>query len=127
MRIITVSNDSRLIELIEKPEVIGENQLITFNRSNDLLEVVSFICMNHPSLLIADDDFLKPGSAHLLENIKKLIPNLAIIFLTSNSGIELGKKVSQLGILLYGVKPLSENELEDSIRSITKQKTITQY
>lgn len=128
MKIITVSNDTNLIKLIDKPEVKGQNQLIVFNKSKDLLDVISFIHTNHPSVLIADDDFLKPDSAHLLKNIKKMNPDLAIIFITSDSSIELGKKVSQVGIFFYGLKPLSENELEDSIRSITKLKTtITQY
>ena len=128
MRIVTVSNDKDLIELIDKPEVKGQNQLIVYNETNDLLDVVSFIHTNHPSVLIVDDDFLKPDSAHLLENVKKLNPNLAIVFITSDSSIELGKKVSQVGIHFYGLKPLTNNELEDSIRSITKHKTtINQY
>ncbi len=128
MRIVTVSSDNSLIELIDKPEVKGQNQLIIYNKSKDLLDVVSFIHTNHPSVLIIDDDFLKPDSAHLLKNIKKLNPDLAIIFITSDPSIELGKKVSQVGIFFYGLKPLSKNELEESIRSITKIKTtITQY
>jgi DNA-binding NarL/FixJ family response regulator len=128
MRIITISKDQSLIKLIDKPEVKGQNQLIVFNKSNDLLEVASFIHTNHPAILIVDDDFLKPDSAHLLKNVKKLNPDLAIVFITSDTGIELGKEVSQVGLFFYGLKPLSENELEDSIRSITKLKTtITQY
>lgn len=128
MRIITISKDQNLIKLIDKPEVKGQNQLMVFNRSNDLLEVASYIHTNHPAILIVDDDFLKPDSAHLLRNVKKLNPDMAIVFITSDTGIELGKEVSQVGIFFYGLKPLSENELEDSIRSITKLKTtITQY
>ncbi len=128
MRIITISNDTSLIELIDRPEVKEMNQLIIYNNSNDLLDVVSFIHTNHPTILIVDDDFLKPNSAHLLKNVKKLNPDLAIVFITSDIGIELGKEVSQVGIFFYGLKPLSENELEDSIRSISKLKTtITQY
>lgn len=128
MRIITISKDLNLIKLIDKPEVKGQNHLMVFNRSNDLLEVASYIHTNHPAILIVDDDFLKPDSAHLLRNVKKLNPDMAIVFITSDTGIELGKEVSQVGIFFYGLKPLSENELEDSIRSITKLKTtITQY
>ena len=123
MRIVTITNDTNLIKLIDQPEVKGQNQLIVYNKTNDLLDVVSFIHTNHPSILIIDDDFLKPDSAHLLENVKKLNPDLAIVFITSDSSIDLGKKVSQVGIHFYGLKPLTENELEDSIRSITKHKT----
>jgi response regulator of citrate/malate metabolism len=128
MKIVTVSSDDKLIGLINRPEVKRNHQLVIYNESKDLLDVVSFVCMSHASVLIADDDFLKPDSAHLLENLRKLNPKLAILFITSDPGIELGKKISQLGIFFYGLKPLSENELEDSIRSVTKLKTtITQY
>ena len=128
MKIVTISSDTSLIELIDKPEVKEQNQLIVYNKSNDLLDAVSFIHTNHPSVLIVDDDFLKPDTAHLLKNVKKLNPDLAIIFITSDPGIELGKDVSQVGIHFYGLKPLGENELEDSIKSITKLKTtLTQY
>ena len=128
MKIVTISIDDGLIELINTPGVKGNHQLTIYNGSKDLLEVVSFIYTNHTSILIIDDDFLKPNSAHLLENLKKLNPKLTIIFITSDPGIELGKKISQLGIYFYGLKPLSKNDLEDSINSITKLKTtITQY
>ncbi len=128
MKIVTISSDTSLIKLIDKPEVKAQNQLIIYNKGNDLLDVVSFIHTNHPSILIVDDDFLKPDTAHLLKNVKQLNPDLAVVFITSDPGIELGKQVSQVGIHFYGLKPLSENELEDSIRSITKLKTtLTQY
>ncbi|HSD64144.1 MAG TPA: hypothetical protein VLB50_10110 [Ignavibacteriaceae bacterium] len=128
MKIVTISNDHSLIELINKTEVKGNHQLVVYNESNDLLDVVSFIYTTHASILIVDDDFLKPDSARLIENLRKLNLKLLIMFITSDPGIELGKKVSQLGIFFYGLKPISKNDLEDSIRSITKLKTtITHY
>lgn len=128
MKIITVSNDNTLMELITRPDVIGNHQLVVYNESKDLLNMVSFIHINHASALIADDDLLKPESAHLLENLRKINPRLAILFITSDPATEPGKKISQPGIFFYRLKPLSENELEESIRSITKIKTtITQY
>ena len=43
-----------------------------------------------------------------------------IIFFTSNSGIDLGKEVSQIGIQYYAIKPLGKGELQDSIEAILK-------
>lgn len=128
MKIVTITNDNSLIELINNPDVKGNHQLVIYNESKDLLDVVSFIYTAHASVLIVDDDFLKPDSAHLLENLRKLNPKLLIMFITSDPGIELGTKISQLGIFLYGLKPLNKDDLVDSIQSITKLKTtITQY
>ncbi len=128
MKIVTITNDNSLIELINKPEVSGNHQLVIYKESKDLLDVVSFIYTTHASIIIVDDDFLKPDSARLLENLKILNPKLLIMFITSDHSIELGKKISQLGIFFYGLKPLSKDDLEDSIQSILKLKTtITQY
>ena len=63
MKIVTITNDDSLIELINKPEVSGNHQLVIYNESKDLLDVVSFIYTIHASIIIVDDDFLKPDSA----------------------------------------------------------------
>lgn len=125
MKIITITNDNNLIELINNPEVKGSHQLVIYNESKDLLDVVSFFYTTHSSILIVDDDFLKPNSARLLESLRKLNPKMLIMFITSDHSIELGKKISQLGIFFYGLKPLSKDDLEDSIHSILKLKTTT--
>ena len=52
---------------------------------------------------------------------------LDIIFVTSNSGLEIGRAVSQIGIHYYAIKPLQQTELSDVILSLNKLKLEQQH
>jgi response regulator of citrate/malate metabolism len=115
MKIMMVSRDQNLIQLVKKfvsPEHID---LQVYDDSDNPLDVMSAICTQNPSLLLVDDDFISPHSAHLLSSVRKINHNMDIIFTTSNPAIELGKEISQLGIHYYAIKPLEESELADSL------------
>jgi DNA-binding NarL/FixJ family response regulator len=83
---------------------------------------MSTVCSENPTLLIADDDFLKPESAHILKSIKKVNKSIYIIFLSSDLSIELGREVSQLGIQYYALKPFGVEDLIDVVNFIGKLK-----
>ena len=91
--------------------------------SQDPLDVMSGICSHNPSLVIIDDDFLKPHSAHVLRSVRKINSKVKFIFVTSDESVELGREISPLGIHYYGHKPLEKRELHDSIQSILNQKS----
>ena len=84
--------------------------------------VVIRIKVSTPNGFLTLNDFLHPNSAHTLASIKKVNEDLDIIFITSDSGISLGRAVSQLGIHYYAVKPLEYSELHESIMSLNKMK-----
>jgi DNA-binding NarL/FixJ family response regulator len=90
------------------------------NHSSDPLDIMAAVCSHKPTLLILDDDFLKPNSAHTLSSIRKVNEHIDIIFITSDSGIDLGRAVSQLGIHYYGIKPLEQSELKEAVLSVKK-------
>ena len=79
-----------------------------------------------PSVLIVDDDYLKPNSVEILESIRNVNKEMKIIFASSDSSLELGKKVSQLGIYYYAIKPIDESEFKELLDSLlnTKSKQI---
>ncbi len=81
---------------------------------------MSHVCSNNPSLLIIDDDFVKPISERLLASIKKVNPKLPIIFITSNTSLELGRAINSIGVKYYLMKPLSDEDLKEFITSITE-------
>lgn len=98
-----------------------------YQGSSDPLDVMSYVCTTPFSLLIMDDDFLEPNSAHILKSIKKIAGELPVIFITSNSSIELGREISQLGIQFYALKPIEEDTLYKSMQSIIKMKMRTTH
>ena len=72
MKTIIFSLDTALIELIKKLDSIFTKQLIFYQGSTDPLDVMSFVCSEISSILIIDDDFLKPNTAHILRSVRKL-------------------------------------------------------
>ena len=123
MNIMIFSKDPKLLKLIQIAEVNEDRNFSVMDDSQDPLDIMSAICSNNPSLVIIDDDFLKPHSAHVLRSVRKINSKVKIIFVTSDESVELGREISPLGIHYYGHKPLEERELRDSIESIISQKS----
>lgn len=120
---IIASQDS---EVLEMAGIIGEEMgmgIQVFNNSNNPLDLMTRVCSINPAVLIMDDDFLSPNSAHTLESIKQVNQKTEIIFLTSDTSIELGRSISQLGIHYYGIKPVDKEDLRDAVRSLKEIRT----
>ncbi|MCB0749830.1 MAG: hypothetical protein KDC90_20415, partial [Ignavibacteriae bacterium] len=62
-----------------------------------------------------------PNSVKILESIKKVNSKLAIIFITSDTSIELGRKINNIGVKYYLMKPISEDNLKEFVRSVKSQ------
>lgn len=120
MKTMLIADDQVIIDMLRAQSRILPENLIIMRSSKDPLDVMSTICASNPSLLIVDDDFLKPHTARILKSVRKLLSACQIIFLTSDASLELGREVSQLGIQYYAYKPLEKNELIESLESILK-------
>jgi len=120
MRILVLSDDPETIRHIDT-DTFKENHDVLFYRDDkNPLQVMSFVCYNYPKALIADDDYLKPNSVEVLKAIKKVHPGLAVIFVSSQVSVDLGREISQLGIHYFAQKPLQEDELKDSLQTLIK-------
>jgi DNA-binding NarL/FixJ family response regulator len=122
MKMMVISKDTGLIETIDKLDMFSQDQVILLNTSKDPLDIMSSVCTKNPALLIMDDDYLKPNTAHILKSIKKVKHNIYVIFITSDSSIDLGREVSQLGIQFYAIKPLEGKDIKDLLCSIIESK-----
>ncbi len=122
MKILIISRDSNLIGKIKETEMFSSENVVVFNESNDPLDVMSFAIHNHPSLMIVDDDFLRPISGRIISSIKNVLTKVSTIFVTSDESYELGREISPLGIQYYAVKPVDVNDMKELIASLTKIK-----
>jgi response regulator of citrate/malate metabolism len=122
MNTMLLSQDPKLINTITSAKVIIADKFILQNESKNPLDIMSAVCSKNPTLLIVDDDFLKPESVHILRSIKKVKNNIYVIFITSDSSFDLGREVSQLGIQFYTLKPLGRKDFRDSVLSISQLK-----
>jgi len=127
MQILVISNDKELINTVSCPVEVEDCHIRVYNDSRDPLDIMSTVCLANPTILVIDDDFLKPQTSHILSSIKKIMQKLAIIFLTSNTKIELGREVSQLGVYYYALKPLENDAMMDALKSIIMLKSKVQY
>jgi DNA-binding NarL/FixJ family response regulator len=126
MRILLISEDNLLLTTLKN---FGENSKVStriYNEDPKPIQVLSNFLSLKPSVLIVDDDYIKPNSVEILESIRKVNNNIKIIFASSDSSLELGKKVSQLGIYYYAIKPIEESEIKELLDSLlnTKSKQI---
>lgn len=118
MKIMLISNDRELINTIQDTPGIANLKLEVVNNFEDPLDILSTVYTSHPRLLIIDDDYLKPQSEQIIKAIKKVNRDIGLIFITSNTSIELGKEVSQQGLFYYAIKPVKREDLHDSLNSI---------
>ena len=118
MKTVIISNDNQLINIIKNLKLFPENQLGIYSEDADALEIMSHVCTEHPNTLVIDDDFTQPHSAQVLNAIRKVNNNVKIIFISSDSSVELGRDISQVGILYHAVKPINEDEINDLFNSI---------
>ena len=123
VKILLISTDNLLQTFLEKNRNEEENQYLIFSVSNDPLDILSHVCSSNPSLLILDDDFITPNTEKLLSSIKKVNPKLPIIFITSNTSLELGRAINSIGVKYYLMKPLSDEDLNEFITSVTENLT----
>lgn len=127
MRILVISDDIELINTVSCPVDVEDCITKVYNDSKDPLDIMSTVCLANPTILVMDDDFLKPETSHILSSIKKIMQKVAVIFVTSNTDIDLGREVSQLGVYYYALKPLENDAMIDALKSIISLKSKIQY
>lgn len=123
MKILLITEDSNLIASLEN-NLASELEMEVLTCNTNYLELVSKIFTNNFSIAIVDDDCFKANSLEILKSIRILKKNVKIIFLTSDNSIEKGRNISPLGILYYGIKPVSPQEILEVL--ISTQKIISQ-
>lgn len=121
IKILLISQDKSILKISDQEISKQENQLITFFSSPDQLDIITNICKVNPAILIFDDDLLTPSSMHLLKSIKNIKPKLSILFVTSNTSLELGREVNFIGVDYYLMKPFSGKELIEYINTAINQ------
>jgi DNA-binding response OmpR family regulator len=122
VKTLIITQDEDLKRIVSSFQTEENEELLIYDKSSKPLDVVGFIIENSPSILILDDDMINPDTFDVLSNIKKMKKDLKIIFVTSNTSIELGKEISPLGISYYAIKPLDENDFIELLNSLSKNK-----
>ena len=123
MRLLLISEDNLLQTIVKNFGESSDVSTIIYNNDSKPIKVLSCFLEEQPSVTIVDDDYLAPNSAAVIDSIRKVNNKTKIIFATSDSSIELGKKVSPLGIYYYAIKPIEENEIKELFNSLLNTKS----
>lgn len=118
MKLLLISIDPILVNVVTDIARKSNFEIMSMKENVDPLEILSTVCSMGPHAIIFDDDYLESRTMAILKSIKKVNKKVAIIFVTSNDSIELGREISNLGVQFYGLKPLSDDELNDLLASI---------
>ena len=118
MEILLVSQDKHILDI--PSDKISENvgHFKIYDQVKDPLEIISTVHSYCPTILILDDDMIKPNSSRILRSIRQITQNKVVIFLTSDNSIDLGREISPLGVYYYGIKPVSKETILDIIKSV---------
>ena len=122
MKVIIITNDEELKRISRELNPGEKENLLIYDRLSKPLDIVGYVFEKNPSLLVLDDDMISPDTFNVISNIKKMKKDLKIVFVTSNSSIELGKEITPLGISYYAIKPLEQKDFSELINSLTKNK-----
>lgn len=81
-------------------------------------EFLSFLKKEKIDLAILDIKLKKLSGVEVLEEAKKIDPELKVIMLTGFPTIETAQKCLQLGAQEYLVKPIDKHELEEKVEMV---------
>lgn len=116
--IYLVTDDIELKQQVESIAELISEESITFDPTKESCEILSELCAVPPSIALIDDDSKNFDSKKLIPSIRNLCPNMALIFLTSDSSIDKGSRIAQHNIQYYGIKPVSQSELKEVLLSL---------
>ena len=80
VNVLIISEDEYIIQAIKAAEPDMELLINIYNKTSDPIEIMFYVMEKNPSVVVLDDDYLKPYSAKILKSIKQISKNVKIIF-----------------------------------------------
>ena len=115
--------------LIADADEVNRNLLADFLSSRDLTvdtvsmgsELIQKIQSIPVDVLIVDIELKGMKGYEVIPIIKRIDPRLRIIVTSSNSSLELARKVREEGVFFYALKPLDFEEILTAVRDALKK------
>jgi len=123
MKILLISNDISLQTIFDNYNYDPNISKQTISRMSDPFEFLAEFYALNPSVIVIDDDLLKPNTEKIIEAIRRFNKKVIILFVTSDTSLDLGKKIIPLGIYYYSIKPVTEKNFYELLGAINN--TIT--
>ena len=85
-------------------------------------DALAFVRDNEAALAILDIKLKKMSGVQVLEELKKINPDLKVIMLTGYPTLETARESQRLGADEYCVKPIDKDELEEKVTQVLGQR-----
>ncbi len=117
-----VSNDEQVLNEIKRLACTEEEKILLLTQQVSETAFLKHFKTFGPGLVILDDDLLSPNSVHYLKLLRSHDEEIPVIFITANNAIELGQKISSLGIQFYAHKPLQRGLLKEATSALLRHR-----
>lgn len=118
-KIVVVDDDYRIHQSLK--EILFEYQLVSFLDAQKALDYL--LRPNEIKLAIVDVRMQGLNGLELLESLRRVKEDLAIMIITAHGGLEVVVEVLRLHADDYVEKPFDINELRGRVKSILKEKS----
>jgi len=115
MKTILVAEDEELLSQIYEDSLKNDFNVVVFHSG---IEVLVYLEVNKPALAILDVKLPDMSGLKLLEEIRKILPDLPIILCTAYDTFRSDYEVWSAKISDYVVKPVALDELKRKIKKI---------
>jgi DNA-binding NtrC family response regulator len=114
-KILVLDDLADEVVLVERILAAKGHEVIGFT---DEERAIAYARSKNVDLLILDIKLKKLNGIEVLEEIKKVRPEIKAMMLTGYPSLETARKAKQLGAQAYSVKPIESEELEETVARI---------
>lgn len=118
-KILIVDDDFSLRSLME---VVFENEGYSVSLAEDGISALKILENGHFDILITDINMPNMNGIELFNKVKKLFPQIPVIFVSGYDYKNLAEKLLREGALYFFKKPFDLNILKRAIKSILEMK-----
>ena len=114
-KILVLDDLSDVVILVERILTAKGHEVIGFT---DEEKAIAYAHSTNVDLLILDIKLKKLNGIEVLEEIKKIRPDIKAMMLTGYPSLETARQAKELGVQAYSVKPIEREELEETVDRI---------
>ena len=114
-KILVLDDLSDAVVLVQRILAAKGHEVIRFT---DEEQAIAYARSKNMDLLILDIKLKKLNGIEVLEEIKRVRPDIKAMMLTGYPSLETARKAKELGVQAYSVKPIEREELEETVARI---------
>lgn len=121
LKIIIADDEDRICQLTKALVDWEGLEMEISGIAHNGLEAIDLVRRHHPQILITDIRMPGCSGLDLIQNVKKLLPNLEIIIISGYAHFEYAQKAIKYGVGNYLLKPINKSELNSTLKKLKEK------